>query len=119
MKNEEKKDFDVVFFETASGKQPVREFIKKLSKEDQKEVGADIRVVQDNFPIGLPLVRKLKPELWEIRSFIKDGISRVFFTFFDKKIILLHAIVKKMQKTPLKEIDVAIERLKEFKKMQK
>jgi phage-related protein len=119
MANEEKNVFNVAFFETASGKQPVREFIKKLSKEDQKKVGADIRVVQDSFPLGLPLVRKLKPELWEIRSLIKDGISRVFFTFFDKKIILLHAIVKKMQKTPMKEIDVAIERLKEFKKMQK
>jgi phage-related protein len=119
MKNEGQKVFDVVFFETENGKQPAREFIKKLSKEDQKEIGADIRVVQDSFPIGLPLVRKLKPELWEIRSFIKDGISRVFFTFFNEKIILLHVIVKKMQKTPLKEIDVAIERLKEFKKMQK
>jgi phage-related protein len=119
MKNGEIKGFDVVFFETESGKQPVREFIKQLSKEDQKEVGADIRVVQDSFPIGLPLVRKLKPELWEIRSFIKNGISRIFFTFFDKKIIFLHAFVKKMQKTPLKEIDVAIKRLKEFKKMQK
>jgi phage-related protein len=119
MTKEEGKGFDVVFFETANEKQPVREFIKKLSKEDQKEVGADIRVVQDSFPVGLPLVRKLKPELWEIRSFIKDGISRVFFTFFSKKIILLHAIVKKTQKTPQKEIDVAIKRLKEFKKMQK
>jgi phage-related protein len=119
MKNEEKKSFDVVFFETENGKQPVREYIKELSKEDQKEVGADIRVVQDNFPIGVPLVRKLKPELWEIRSFIKDGINRVFFTFINEKIILLHAIVKKTQKTPLKEIDVALERLKEFKKMQK
>jgi phage-related protein len=114
-----RKYFDVVFFETENEKQPVREFIKNLSKEDQKEVGADIRVVQDNFPIGLPLVRKLKPELWEIRSYIKYGINRVFFTFINGKIILLHAIVKKMQKTPLKEIDVAIERLKEFKKMQK
>jgi len=66
MKNEGKNGFDVVFFETASGKQPVREYIRGLSKEDQKEVGADIRVVQDNFPMGLPLVRKLKPELWEI-----------------------------------------------------
>jgi len=119
MANEEGKGFDVVFFENTSGKQPVRDFIKKLSKEDQKEVGADIRVVQDNFPIGLPLVRKLKPEIWEIRSFIKDGINRVFFTFFNKKIILLHAIVKKTQKTPMKEIEVAIDRLKEFKKMQK
>jgi len=119
MKNERKKSFDVVFFENENGKQPVREFIKKLSKEVQKEVGADIRIVQDKFPIGLPLVRKLKPELWEIRSSIKDGINRVFFTFINEKIILLHAFIKKMQKTPMKEIDVALERLKEFKKMQK
>ena len=119
MRNKEKKGVDVVFFETENGKQPVREFIKKLSKEDQKEVGADIRVLQNDYPQGLPLVRKLKPGLWEIRSFIKDGINRVFFTFINGKIILLHAIVKKTQKTPLKEINVAIERLKEFKKMQK
>jgi len=119
MPEKEQKVFDVVFFETASGKQPVREFILIQTKEDQKEIGADIRVVQDNFPIGLPLVRKLKPDLWEIRSTIKDGISRVFFTFFDEKIILLHAIVKKSQKTPQKEIDIATERLKDFKKMQK
>jgi len=119
MAKEESKGFEVVFFETENGKQPVRDFFRELSKGDQKEIGADIRVVQDHFPIGLPLVRKLKPELWEIRSYIKDGISRVFFTFFSKRIILLHAFVKKMQKTPLKEIDVAIERLKEFKRLQK
>jgi phage-related protein len=119
MHKKEQKGFEIVFFETIGGKQPVREFIKGLSKEDQKEIGADIRIVQNNFPIGLPLVRKLKPELWEIRSFIKDGISRVFFTFFNEHIILLHAIVKKTQKTPPKEINAAIERLKEFKRLQK
>jgi phage-related protein len=119
MKNKVRKGVDVVFFETENGKQPVREFIKGLSREDQKEVGSDIRAVQDDYPRGLPLVRKLKPELWEIRSSIKDGIIRVFYTFIDGKIILLHAIVKKVKKTPMKEIDVAIERLKDFKKMQK
>jgi len=42
----------------------------------------------------------------------------VFFTFYNEKMILLHAIVKKTRKTPLKDIDVAAERLKEFKKLQ-
>ena len=111
--------FIVVFFETASGKQPVRDFFKELPKEDQKEIGADIRMVQNSFPIGLPLVKKLKPELWEIRSIVKDGISRVFFTFFNEKIILLHAFLKKTQKTPSREIDLAVERLKEFKRIRK
>ena len=111
--------FKVVFFEMVSGKQPVREFIKGLAREDQKELGADIRIVQEGFPMGLPLVRKIKPELWEIRSTIKDGICRVFFTFSGETMVLLHAFLKKTQKTPPKEIDVAIERLKEFRKMQK
>ncbi|MCL2722049.1 MAG: type II toxin-antitoxin system RelE/ParE family toxin [Treponema sp.] len=118
MLKKEPKVFDVVFFETENGKQPVRDFILEQIKNDQKEMGADIRVVQNSFPVGLPLVRKLKPDLWEIRSNIKDGISRVFFTFHNEKIILLHAFVKKSQKTPLNEIDVAIGRLKEFKRLQ-
>jgi len=118
MQESGQKNFKVNFFETAAGRQPVREFLLELTKENRKEVGGDIRVVQESFPVGLPLVRKLKPDLWEIRSTIKDGISRVFFTFYEEKIILLHAIVKKTQKTPTREIDVAIERLKDFKRMQ-
>ena len=110
---------DIVFFETASGKQPARDSIKRLSKDDQKEIGADIRVVQNSFPMGLPLVRKLKPDLWEIRSMVKDGIFRVFFTIHNEKIILLHAIIKKSNKTPPQELDVAVARLKEFNRMQK
>ena len=113
------KVFDVVFFETANGNQPARDVIKGLSKNDQKEIGADIRVVQNSFPVGLPLVRKLKPDLWEIRSIITNGFFRIFLTFLGEKIILLHAIVKKTNKTPPKEIEVAVTRLKEFKRMQK
>jgi len=113
------KVFKAVFFETVNGKMPAKEFIRGLTKEDQKETGADIRIVQENFPIGLPLVKKIKPELWEIRSTIKDGICRVFFTVSAENIVLLHAFLKKTQKTPPKEIDVAVERLKELKRMQK
>jgi phage-related protein len=119
MEKHQQKGFGVIFFETVNTRQPVREFILRQTKDDQKEIGSDIRFVQNNYPVGLPLVRKLKPDLWEIRSMIKDGISRVFFTFHNEKIILLHAIVKKSQKTPPREIDVATERLKEFKRMQK
>ena len=119
MQKNNQKVFEIIFFESENGNQPAREFIKGLIKEDKKVVGADIRVVQTSFPIGLPLVRKIKPGLWEIRSDIKDGISRVFFTFVNEEIILLHGLVKKTQKTPQKEIDVAMVRMKEFKRWQK
>ena len=114
----QQKGFDVVFFKNANGNQPVREFIQGLERNKQKELGADIRVIQNSFPVGLPLVKKLKSELWEIRSITKDGVIRVFFTFLNEKIILLHAFTKKSQKTPLQEIDTAIKRLKEFRKLQ-
>ena len=119
MPENEEKGFEAVFFETESCNQPARDFIKGLSKNDKKIVGADIRVVQNSFPVGLPLVRKIKPGLWEIRSDVKDGISRVFFTFINEEIVLLHGVVKKTQKTPPREIDVAIRRIKEFKRLQK
>jgi len=117
-KNEEK-GFKAVFFETENGNQPARDFIKGLSKDDKRIVGADIRVIQNSFPIGLPLVRKIKHGLWEIRSVVKDGISRIFFTFINEEIILLHGFVKKTQKTPSKEIDIATGRINEFKRLQK
>ena len=118
MERKEPKIFDVVFFETANGNQPARDIIKGLPKNDQKEIGADIRVVQNSYPIGLPLVKKLKPDLWEIRSMVKNGIFRVFFTIHNEKIILLHAIMKKTKKTPIQDLDLAVVRLKELKKLQ-
>jgi len=65
------------------------------------------------------LVKKIKSSLWEVRSEIKDGISRIFFAFINEEIILLHGIVKKTQKIPPKEIDIAMERIKEYKRLQK
>ena len=116
---ETKQGFEVVFFETESGRQPVREFILELTKQDRKELGADISSVQMGFPMGLPLVRKITAGLWEIRSTLKDGICRVFFTTAERNIVLLHAFTKKTKKTPLYELSTADERLKDFKKMQR
>ena len=119
MEEKTKQGFEVVFFESANGRQPVREFILELTKQDKKELGADIRSVQMGFPMGLPLVRKIAAGLWEIRSILKDGICRVFFTISGNNIILLHVFSKKTKKTPLNELSIANERLKEFKKMQR
>jgi phage-related protein len=45
-----------------------------------------------------------------------DGIARVFFcTLIGRRIVMLHAFVKKTQKAPLREIDIARKRMKEIK----
>jgi phage-related protein len=62
------------------------------------------------WPIGMPLIRKLEPGLWEIRSGIDRGIARVIFTVENDMLGLLHGFVKKSAKTPSADLQVARER---------
>jgi phage-related protein len=59
----------------------------------------------------MPLVRKLEPGLWEVRSNISTGIARVLFTVQGAFIVLLHGFVKKSSKTPLDDLSLARRRL--------
>ena len=49
----------VAFFRTTSGNEPVRAWLKSLSREERRVIGEDIRTVQFGWPLGMPLVRKL------------------------------------------------------------
>jgi phage-related protein len=104
----------VAFFCTAAGNEPVRAFLKELTVEDRKAIGTDIKTVQFGWPLGMPLVRKMAPDLWEVRSTIADGIVRVLFTVRQQQMVLLHAFVKKDQKTPLDELKTAQSRLRQL-----
>lgn len=101
----------VVFYRTPNGKEPVRTWLKSLTKDDRRVIGEDIKVTQFSYPLGMPLVRKIEPRLWEVRSNVKDGIARVFFSVDGDVMVLLHGFVKKSQKTPNKELDTAKRRL--------
>jgi len=59
----------------------------------------------------MPLIRKMKKNLWEVRSFLPDGISRVLFTVDENQMILLHGFIKKSNKTPQNELKTATARL--------
>lgn len=102
---------DVLFYKTTRGKEPVRDWLKSLIKEDRKVIGEDIKTVQFGWPLGMPLVRKLEPKLWEVRSRISIGIARVIFTVIDDYMVLLHGFVKKSQKLPEVELNTARARL--------
>jgi len=100
----------ILFYKTESGREPVREWLKSLRQEDKKEIGQDIKTAQFGWPLGMPLIRKLEKDLWEVRSNIKDGIARIFFTVDGNEMILLHGFVKKSRATPQSELDLARER---------
>ena len=101
----------VLFFQLDSGREPVREWLKELSRNDRRTIGEDIKTLQFGWPIGMPLARKMGNNLWELRSTLSSGISRTFFTIFQNKIVLLHGFVKKSQKTPANELATAKRRL--------
>ncbi|MBB4846132.1 phage-related protein [Paucibacter oligotrophus] len=104
----------VAFYRADSGNEPLRDWLRELTVEDRKAIGTDIKTVQYGWPLGMPLVRKMEPGLWELRCDIADGIARVLFTVKDGQMILLHGFVKKTQKTPDNELKTARNRLKKL-----
>lgn len=101
----------VVFFRLDSGREPVRQWLKGLTRNSKKSIGENIKTLQFEWPVGMPLSRKMDDNLWELRSHLASGIARTFFTIDEHKIVLLHGFVKKAQKTPAKEIAIAKRRL--------
>ena len=63
---------NVVFFRTGSGIEPVRRWLKSLSASHKKVIGKDIKTVQFGWPLGMSLVEKLEPYLWEVRTIEGD-----------------------------------------------
>jgi len=67
--------------------------------------------------LGEPHTKSLGDELIEIRAKAKEGIGRgIFYYMQGKQIVILHVFVKKDQKIPKKDLELAKERLKEVKK---
>jgi len=109
------KRIEAVFYKTDSGNEPVRDWlIDDLGQSDRRTVGMDLKDVEYGWPVGMPLCRPIKSEkkLWEVRSHISSGrIARILFCIQDGKMILLHGFIKKTQKTPKKDIELAIKRM--------
>jgi phage-related protein len=104
---------NVLFYRSANGSEPVRDWLFELPRSARKGIGEDIKTVQFGWPLGMPMVRKLEAALWEVRSRIPNGIARVLITVAGTRMILLHAFIKKTRKTPAGEFDIARRRLRE------
>lgn len=108
------KSIPIFFYRSGNGKEPVREFLQELSVEEKKIVGTDLMVLQWRWPVGEPLVKNLGKSIYEVRSTLKNRIVRILFAQVFDKLVLLHAFIKKTQKTDDKDIKLAIKRLKEI-----
>jgi phage-related protein len=101
----------LAFYKTATGKEPVREWLITLRRNDRKIIGEDIKTIQFGWPIGMPLAKKIDTNLWEVRSNLDNRIARVIFTLHEEFIVLLHGFIKKTQKTPANDLRLAKQRM--------
>ena len=111
----ETKRIFAAFYESANGKEPVREWLLELEKVDRKIIGEDIATVEFGWLVGMPTCRRLGEKLWEVRSSLpRNRITRVIFTIMGNQVVLLHGFIKKTAKTSNDDITLARKRLKEI-----
>ena len=100
----------IQFYRTASGRNPVEEFLDSLSDRDAKKVTWVLRLVEQLDLVPQQYFKKLvgTGDLWEIRAQI-GGSSYRLLGFFDgpQLLILTNGFAKKQQKTPVQEIELA------------
>ncbi|MEA3007352.1 MAG: hypothetical protein QOI94_2621 [Acidobacteriaceae bacterium] len=103
------KRIEAIFYRTAGG-EPVRDWLKGLHPiEDRKQIGVDIKTVEFGWPIGMPVCRPVGGGLYEVRSNLAgDKIARViFYVDVRGRMVLLHGFIKKTQKTPQADLELA------------
>ena len=108
---------EVIFYETASGRSPVEEFLDTLSTKQALKTAWVINLVEDMGVVPAQYFQKMPSteDLWEVRVKVGSNIFR-FLGFFDgrKLVVLSHAFQKKTQKTPRQAIRLAEERKRDY-----
>lgn len=108
-------EIPIVFYRTATGVEPVRDWLRSLSDEDRREIGFDLATVQVGWPVGMPLCRSLGDGIWEVRSSLPSRrIARILFFVHEGRIGIVNGFIKKTMKTPPDEIELARKRMKEM-----
>lgn len=107
--------FEVVFYATKSGNEPVLEWLRSLEKAERIVIGSDLRTVQFGFPIGMPVCRPLGGGLYEVRSSLATKKeARLIFFQDGADLVVVHGFVKKTQTTPKSDLETAKSRKKEY-----
>jgi phage-related protein len=107
----------LLFYRLPAGGEPVRDWLKSLDDPAKRAIGLDLMRVQWRWPIGMPLCRAMGEVLWEVRTSLPNGrISRVLFCFHGQALVARHGFIKKSQKTPEGDLELARKRQKELER---
>ena len=104
----------VNFFQTQRGGYPINEFIEGQDEETVAKITSAIDLLEAGGPfLKPPYIKKLRDKLYEVRVSGKVAI-RIFYTIRGNEYYLLHIFKKKSQKTPVREMKTALDRMKEL-----
>jgi len=106
----------ILFYLEDTGGEPVRDFLRSLDRQTQARFDWSIEQLRiRNTQAREPLVRHLDGKIWELRRESNTNIFRVLYALLPgRRILFLHGFQKKTQKTPRREIEVALARLQRF-----
>jgi phage-related protein len=114
---EDPRKIPAAFYRTASGAEPVRDWLRELPAEDRKVIGRDIARVEYGWPVGMPTWRPLGSGLYEVRSNLPGGrTARVLLCVAEGRLVLLHGFFKTTQQTPPSEMAIARSRQKDVQR---
>ncbi len=93
------------------------DWLRSLPAHDRRAIGTDLATVQVGWPLGMPLCRSLGTGLWEVRSALPSRrIARLLFFVGEGRIGVVHGFIKKTQKTPAEDLQLARRRMKEMQR---
>ena len=107
----------LIFFGTAAGTEPVREWLKGLVESERLEIGRDLLRAQWRWPVGMPLCRPMGNGLWEVRTELPTKrTARVLLCLHQEHLVALHGFIKKTRSTPDEDLAIARKRRKELER---
>lgn len=107
------KDYKIKFYkDSVGGNEPVFEYLKNIEDKHRSKIYRQLEFLKDSCGyINEPYGRHITGKIRELRVDFSNNYYRVlYFTFINKNIIILHAFLKKTDKTPNREIQIALNR---------
>lgn len=106
---------NIHYYKSNSGRMFVKEYIESLDKETKYGIYAFLKKFKlDNHYRQIPYCKKITKEIFEIRIKIKDSYRILYASIYKNNVMLLHIFKKKTRKTPKKDLNLAINRLKTY-----
>ena len=109
--------WELVPYTTQRGRSPVIEYLDTLPAHDAARVEVELALLSEfGTDLGMPHARPITEGLWELR--IRGRIQHrvMYVAIHGRRMLLLHAFTKKTEKTPAREIRVALDRLADYRR---